>query len=229
MATLEPRTVREFEEYLRSVDAQMVGRAAAAAAVSGVTQGVTAHARGKEVRDGLVHDWSAATFIPGARKAQAVAVLEDFSRHPAIYPEVVEGRVEKREPGRIFGFHLLRKKKVLEVNLEARYQLEVLPSPPNRYASRSTALSITELENVGTTKEKRLPPGQDHGFLWRLQTYWILEETSEGLWMEVRSVSLTRDVPMGLGWAVKPIVKDLPRESLEALMAATRKAVLGAK
>ena len=74
-----------------------------------------------------------------------------------------------------------------------------------------------------------MPPGQDHGFLWRLQTYWTLEETPRGLWMEVRSVSLTRDVPAGLGWVVKPLVRDMPRESLEAVMEATKKAVLATK
>jgi hypothetical protein len=34
---------------------------------------------------------------------------------------------------------------------------------------------------------------------------------------------------MGLGWAVKPIVKELPRESLEALMEATKRAVLASR
>jgi hypothetical protein len=47
--------------------------------------------------------------------------------------------------------------------------------------------------------------------------------------MEVRSISLTRDVPAGLGWVVKPLVRDMPRESLEAVMEATKKAVLATK
>jgi hypothetical protein len=156
-------------------------------------------------------------------------VLEDFSRHHSIYPEVVEGRIEKRTDKQIIGFHRLRKKKILEVNLEARYQLDILPSPENRYASRSVAIEIVELDYPETKHERRLPPGHDRGFLWRLQTYWTLEETKQGLWMEVRSISLTRDVPIGLGWAVKPIVRDLPRESLESMMAATKRALLAEK
>jgi hypothetical protein len=176
-----------------------------------------------------VHDWSATTFLPGGKKAAAIAVLEDFSRHSSIYPEVTEGRTERREEGRVFGFHRLRKKKLLEVNLEVKYQLDILPAAAGRYASRTMATEIVEIDDAGTKKERRLPPGQDHGFLWRLQTYWSLDETKEGLWMAVRSVTLTRDVPMALAWAVKPLVRDVPRESLEALLAATRQAVLQAR
>jgi hypothetical protein len=225
MSVLEPSTIRAFEEYLRVVDAEMTARAKGTEPLAGRPTGVFASNAGKELSRGLVHDWSAVTFLPDVRRAKAVAVLEDFSRHASIYPEVIEGRVEKREGNRIIGFHKLKKKKVLEVNLDVRYQLDILPSPVNRYASRSVATEIIEVDEAGTKRERRLPPGHDHGFLWRLQTYWTLEETKQGLWMEVRSVSLTRDVPMGLGWAVKPIVRELPRESLEALMDATKRAL----
>jgi len=229
MAALEPNTVRAFDEYLREADKQMTARAMQAPAAAGPKEGVFGNNVGRSAGRGMVHDWSAAAFVLGGRKAAAIAVLEDFSRHGAIYPEVVEGRTEQREPGRTLGYHRLRKKKLLEVNLEVKYQLDVLPAAAGRYATRTAATEIVEIDDAGTKKERRLPPGHDHGFLWRLQTYWTLDETSEGLWMEVRSITLTRDVPLALGWAVKPLVRDLPRESLEAMLAATKRAVLQAR
>jgi len=33
--------------------------------------------------------------------------------------------------------------------------------------------------------------------------------------MQIESVSLTRSIPAGLGWAVAPFVESVPRESLE--------------
>ena len=224
LVTLEPKTVRAFDDYVRAVDAQLTSRAVNPESLAGKPAGVFEINAGLEVKRGLVHDWAAITFLPGVRKAKAIAVLEDFSRHSAVYPEVLEGRIEKRDEKQVTGFHRLRMKKVLEVNLEARYRLDILPSPANRYASRSVATEIVELNG-----DAKLTPGHDRGFLWRLQTYWTLEETKQGLWMEVRSVSLTRDVPVGLGWAVKPIVRELPRESLEALMEATKRALLAGK
>lgn len=217
LVSLEPKTIRAFDEYVRDVDTQVTARAANPESLAGRPAGVVAINAGLSVRHGLIHDWAAVTFLPGVRKDKAVAVLEDFARHSSIYPEVVEGRLEKRDGTRIVGVHRLRKKKVLEVNLHVRYQLDILPAPANRYASRSVATEIVEAGHS---------PGHDRGFLWRLQSYWTLEETKQGLWMEVRSVSLTRDVPHGLGWAVRPIVKELPRESLEAMMEATKRALV---
>ncbi len=228
IVSLEPKTINAFDQYLRGVETQLAVRNMAADSLVGRPAGVFKH-DATEVGRAIVQDWTGVAFVPGAKKAQAVAVLEDFSRHASIYPEVVEGRVDKKEAGRLFGYHRIRKKKILEVNLDARYTLDRLPAAKDRYFSRSVATEITEIEDAGTKKEHRFPPGQDHGFLWRLQTYWTLEETPLGLWMEVRSISLTRDVPAGLGWVVKPLVRDMPRESLEAVMEATKKAVLATK
>jgi len=229
LVNLEPKTIRAFDEYIRGVDSEMTARAAQPAPLAAKSPGVYPVKTGLEVKHGMIHDWAAVAILPGVSRAKAIAVLEDFTRHSSVYPEVLEGRIEKRDGKQITGFHRLKKKKVFEVNLEARYLLDVLPSPANRYASRTVATEIVELEEPGTKEERRMAPGHDRGFLWRLQTYWTLEETKQGLWMEVRSISLTRDVPMGFGWAVNPIVRDLPRESLEALMDATKKALLAGK
>jgi hypothetical protein len=43
--------------------------------------------------------------------------------------------------------------------------------------------------------------------------------------MECEAVSLTRDIPPGLGWLIKPIVGNLPREALEFTLRATKNAV----
>jgi hypothetical protein len=39
-------------------------------------------------------------------------------------------------------------------------------------------------------------------------------------------VSLSRDIPTGLGWAVEPFVTSIPKESLEFTLGAVRRAVL---
>jgi hypothetical protein len=43
--------------------------------------------------------------------------------------------------------------------------------------------------------------------------------------VECEAVSLTRDVPTGLGWLVRPIIRDLPKESLESTLSETREAL----
>jgi hypothetical protein len=58
-----------------------------------------------------------------------------------------------------------------------------------------------------------------------LNTYWQLENRDGGVYMECRAISLTRDIPMGAGWIVKPMVTALPRESLSDTLNLTRAAV----
>jgi hypothetical protein len=43
--------------------------------------------------------------------------------------------------------------------------------------------------------------------------------------IECEAVSLTRGIPIGLGWLVTPIVRELPRESLTHTLEATRLAL----
>ena len=82
------------------------------------------------------------------------------------------------------------------------------------------------MENPGTKSEKELTPGQDSGFLWRMETWWRLEEKDDGVYLQNQVVSLTRDIPAGLGWAVEPFVTSIPKESLEFTLGAVRRAAL---
>ncbi len=101
------------------------------------------------------------------------------------------------------------------------------PISDKRWEGKSYSTKIAEVENPDTPKEKELPVGEDRGFLWRLYAYWRLEEAEDGVFVESLSVSLSRRIPFGLGWVVKPFVTSLPRESLEGMLQATRVAVKG--
>ena len=85
--------------------------------------------------------------------------------------------------------------------------------------SRST--QISEIDSPGTNAERALNSSEEHGFLWRLNTYWSYEERDGGLYMQIESVSLTRSIPNGLGWAIGPFVESVPRDSLEFTLRST--------
>jgi len=92
--------------------------------------------------------------------------------------------------------------------------------------SRSRATRIQEVDNAGEANERLEPVGHDRGFLWRMNTYWRFEQKDGGVYVESQSISLTRDIPTGLGWLVGPYVNSVPRESLEFTLSTTRSAVL---
>ena len=71
-----------------------------------------------------------------------------------------------------------------------------------------------------------MPEGHDGGYLWRMNTYWRFEERDGGVYVQCESISLTRDIPRGLGWLIEPFVTSIPRESLQDTLGNTRLAVL---
>ena len=72
---------------------------------------------------------------------------------------------------------------------------------------------------------QELPPGTGHGFLWRLNSYWLIEPRDGGVYLECRSISLSRDIPAVFEWIIKPMVTGVPRESLRGLLNATARAL----
>jgi hypothetical protein len=53
-----------------------------------------------------------------------------------------------------------------------------------------------------------------------------MEERDGGVYVQNEAVTLTRDIPTGLGWLIEPFVTGIPQETLKLTLEATRKAVL---
>jgi hypothetical protein len=100
---------------------------------------------------------------------------------------------------------------------------------PTHWYSRSYSTRIQEVENAGKSDESLKPAGKDHGFLWRLYSYWRFVERDGGVYMECQAVSLTRDIPTGLGWMIEPIIRQLPKESLVNTLRKTRDALASSR
>ena len=186
--------------------------------------------RGKAVLpvpNGLVHDWVGSVFIPGATLERTLAMVRDYDHHKDVYkPEVIDSRVISHT-GNDFHISLrLLKKKVITVVLATEHEVKYTPLDTTRWRSVSRATKIAEVAKAGKPEEREKPPGTGEGFLWKLNSYWRFEERDGGTWLECEAISLTRDVPTGLGWLVEPIIRDLPKESLANTLRATRAALL---
>lgn len=176
---------------------------------------------------GLVHDWVGAVFVPKAKAADAIAVLQDVNRYKEIYaPDVIASRLVKKEDGHLVASMRVVKKKVITVVLDTDYDVDYRDKGDGRWEVWSRSTRIAEVEHPGTSEEHVRRPDTGFGFLWRLNSYWYVEEREGGLYMECRAISLTRDIPLGVAWAVKPMITSLPRESLMATLVDTRDAVV---
>jgi hypothetical protein len=61
--------------------------------------------------------------------------------------------------------------------------------------------------------------------MWRLNSYWRFREQEGGVLVECESVSLSREIPFGLGWLIGSYVESIPRESLESALTSIRDGV----
>jgi hypothetical protein len=116
----------------------------------------------------------------------------------------------------------MKRTKVITVVLDGVYDVATRTMSANSGASSSRSKHIWEVEAAGSANERRMKEGDDDGFLWRLNSYWSFQEVPGGLLIECEAVSLTRDIPGGLRWLAGPVVEEMPRESLEFTLQATR-------
>jgi hypothetical protein len=179
-----------------------------------------------KVPSGLIHDWIAAAFIPDATIQEIFAVIQDYDKHKNIYmPEVMDSKLIRRDDNDFQIYLRLLKKKIITVVLDTDHEVHYRQVSRTRWECRSHTTRISEVENAGDPEERVLQPDNGYGFLWRLYSYWRFEERDSGVVVECRAISLTRDVPFGLGWAIEPIIQKLPKESLILTLEATRRAL----
>ncbi len=183
--------------------------------------------RAIEIPGGLIHHWRGTVFIPGASLRQTLALLQDYDHHDLYYqPDVMQSRLLSRDGDDFRVFLRLRKRKVVTAILDTEYDARYVQLDPTRVYSRSYSTRVAEVENAGGPGERDLPPGEDHGYMWRLNSYWRIQEVADGVYIQCEAISLTRDIPAGLGWLVSPFIRSIPRESLTFTLKSTRDAVL---
>jgi hypothetical protein len=250
-AELQPKTLAAFDRYVHLAEARMAAevadparfllvdgrapaeRAQAAAALKDgqvVMDRLRVRDQGREIElpGGMLHHWAGTVFLPGVTVKQAVTLMQDYDRHASVFaPAVVKARLLHRDGDR-FRVHLrFHMKKVVSVTVDTDNLAEFTQPRPERAYSAIRSVRVQEVEDAGTPSERLKPEGQDRGFLWRFYTYWRYLERDGGTYIQCESISLSRDIPFGVGWIVGPFVTSIPRESLDFTMAAARRALVG--
>lgn len=244
-AELLPHTVAAFERYVRVAEARTSAEAAflwidalpeAQADVRRrqllngglLIERLTVRDGRNEIpiADGIVHHWLGTVFVPGASVDRALALLQDYNRHAEVYrPNVAQSRLLSRD-GDLFRVHLrFVTKKVITVVVNGEHEARFRRDRPDRAQSRIVSTRIAQVEDAGESTERELPVGLDGGYLWRLNTYWRFLERDGGTYVQCESISLTRDIPFGFGWMIRPFVTSIPRETLEFTLTTTRAAL----
>ena len=179
-----------------------------------------------EVPDGLIHHWIGTVFVPKTTVKEAVSLMQDYDRHSTYFaPAIARSKLLERDGARFrvaLRFHV---KKIISVTMDTENEAEFFHPSADRSHSRIRSTRVTEVADAGTPQEKPKAPGEENGFMWNLNTYWRFLERDGGTYIQCESLTLTRDVPFALAWIIRPIVTQMPKESLTYTLEKARTAL----
>lgn len=180
-----------------------------------------------DVPGGMIHDWQGIVFIPGVKLDTVLRILQDYDHHSVYYaPDVAISHIESHDGNHFRVFMRFRRQKIVTVVLDTEQEINYYRDSPLRAHSRSSTVRIAQVEDPGGPHEKEKTPGDDDGYLWRMETWWRMEERDGGVYVQNRVITLTRDIPTGLAWLIEPFLTNIPKETLKFTLQATRTAVL---
>jgi hypothetical protein len=241
-ANLKPETTAAWDTYVDAARARFHARAPSGRPFleSDEIAGQVARLRSGEiivspisanipthVSSGLIHDWIGAAFIPNVELTEAMVVLRDYQRYRDIYaPTVIESKaVATSEAEDRFSMVLMNRSLISKTALDSNYKATYTKVNDHRWYSIAETVGIREIANYGTGTQRRLPLDEGTGLIWRMLNFVRFEERDGGVYMEVETIALSRDVPVSLRWVLNPIIRHVSRESLTTSMKQTLDAV----
>ena len=187
-----------------------------------------AHDKGtRGIRGGLIHHWIGAAFIPNATIKDVLAVVRDYPAYKKIYlPAVIDsGVLSQTEHEDHFYMRVSQKVMFVDAAVDGEYASEYFPVSANRWYSLIFSTRLQQVIDRGQPAERKLPPDQGDGFIWRGYSFTRYEQRDGGVYIEEEAMLLSRNVPAFWRWIVSPIVERLSRDAVTLSLRETRDAV----
>jgi len=176
---------------------------------------------------GLIHHWIGAAFIPDTRVDDVIGTVREYDRYKDFYPPVVlsSKALHRSATEDRFLVQMMNKSVLSKIALEMECRSTYFDVDPHRRYSISESTRIQEIEDYGQPSERKLPPDEGGGYIWRLYSVTRFEERDGGVYLEIEALALTRDIPGALRWIVDPIVRRVSKNSLLMSLRQTQEAV----
>jgi hypothetical protein len=231
---LNTATVKAFDDYVAQYEKTVYARFASSGKIwidddpkkSTFEEGkpVVEPRENQDVANGSIHHFTGAMHINGATIAQVNRVMQDYPDYPAYFRPDLSSAVGELLPDSTPNdrhYHgklqLTQSTLWMQVVYDTVYDTHYLLLNGNRWISRSAAISLKEMIDPRNPAAGFYAEGNDHGFLWRTNTYWFVRERNGGLDLAVDSIALSRPNVSGLSWwgtrrshdAVEKMLRDI--------------------
>jgi hypothetical protein len=249
-ADLQPQTAKAYDRYIELTGAQVTAELAQSGAYLWVERLPPAQRAADEEQlrngqlvierletldsgkpiptpGGIIHHWVGTVFVPGATLGQTISFMQDYDHKVEYFkPDIVRSKILRHEGDDYFVLLRFYKRKIITTVIDTDQEVHYHVVDSTHAYSRSKTTRVQEVEDAGKSDEKLEAEGHDRGFMWRMNTYWRFEQKDGGTYVECQAISLTRDIPTGLGWMVGSFVTSVPRESLTFTLTTARTALL---
>jgi hypothetical protein len=175
-----------------------------------------------------LQDWLGVTLLEGATLERVRDFVLNYADYKYYFKQYfTDSRLVKREGDSFDAALKLSRKQfatvILNINISSNY---IAFDPAHGYViSHSTRIGEVAHPKAKEPADQERPAADAYGYLWRLNQYWRIEQTGDGVYVELESVTLTRPAG-GLNPArfLNGFVQDFPKEFVEGLMEALRQA-----
>jgi len=231
VATVEARRAREITNNEPFLDIERQPAAQLAQTMAALKRGEVIVTRGAAydgssneipIDGGLVNHWRGTVFVPKVKLDALLKVLQEPQTDKHKQEDVLSSRVVSRDGDSQKVYLRLRRTKFVTVVYDTEYDVDYQRLTPDRALSNSISTKVVEIENAGTPRERALPEGNDHGYMWKLNSYWRYKQVDDGVLVEIESLTLSRELPAIIGPLIRPIVTSTARDSMTRTLASVR-------
>jgi len=129
-----------------------------------------------KVPSGLIHHWAGVIFIPKATYSEVTEVLRDYDCHEDTYkPQIRKSKLIERNGDESKVYFQFFNHSIVTVIMNANFDVRDTQFGPGRFQTVTRSTRIAEVENADSPNEHEKPVGNDHGYMWRLYSYWRIE------------------------------------------------------
>jgi putative flippase GtrA len=175
-----------------------------------------------EVPAGMIHHWRGSVFIPNVSLDSVLSRVENPRREDARQEDVLDSRVLESGPGQLKLYLKLQRSRIVTVVYNTEHMVRYHRYGTAMASSSSIATKIAEVERVKPGIEQELPEGRDHGYLWRMNSYWRYQAVNGGVIVECESITLSRSIPSLLEYLIRPLIRSVARESMSRTLGSLR-------
>lgn len=238
-AELKQKTLQAWEAYVQTANLAMEQRAAGRSPFLWVDESpdllrrvrsgelVVSNLDHADVPSGLIHHWVGAMFLPGVTIDEVNVVFKDYDHYPDFFrARVVKVKVlEQREDYQKITTLVVQRAFGVTGAVEADNEVHIIKLDARRVYSVSNATRVQEVADYGRPEERLLSENRGPGYVWRTFSINRLEQRDGGVYIEMEMIGLSRGIPMGFGWLIKPLIEHMPRTIMLDTLKDTRNAV----